>query len=83
MYGDEVTDLGLEQWGYLASALGATFATYNFVLFDSPFKSTEDSGRFFQGFKSLLTTLTHKFDTVTRVAKRMAAVLAEESTKTD
>jgi hypothetical protein len=82
VYGDDVTDLQLEHWGYLISAVAVTVATFKFVLPDSPFKSS-DSANLFSGAKATVESAFKKFDTVMRVAKKMAAVVADEANKMD
>jgi hypothetical protein len=83
VYGDDVTDLSLEHYGYLVSAVGVTLATFKFVAPDCPFKSTDDSAKFLGGFKSFCSDVTRKFDVLTRVVKRLIDVVAEEAKKID
>lgn len=80
VYGDEVSDLQLEHWGYLISAVAVTAATFKFVLPDSPFKSS-DSSKLFASTKGVIEAVAKKFDRVTRLLKRMAAVVLEEAQK--
>ena len=83
VYGDDVTELGMEQWGYLISAVLVSSATFKYVAFDCPFKSTDDSTKLVHSTKTFFASMTDKVDAVVRIAKRMAAVIAEESKKID
>ena len=83
VYGEEATELQLEHWGYLLSAVTVTLATFKFVAPDCPFKSTDRSAQFLVGAKDFFTSGVRTIGAVVRVAKRLAAVVAEEAKKID